>query len=127
MPTFKDLWIWGKSHRLMIIIHEFVIALPEDERFRKRDQIERSSSSVPDNIAEGYAAYYYKDKIKSLYIARKEVAETQNHLEALVDKKYISRPKTDIWIKEYTSIIAGINGLINYFRQKSAGNRHTHP
>jgi four helix bundle protein len=57
--------------------------LPREEQFRKRDQIERSSSAVPDNIAEGYAAYYYNDKIKSMFIARKEAAETQNHIEAL--------------------------------------------
>jgi four helix bundle protein len=86
MPSFKDLWIWQESHKLMLEIHDFAKTLPIEEKFRKSDQIERSSSSVPDNIAEGYAAYYYNEKIKGMLIARREVAETQNHIEALVGK-----------------------------------------
>jgi len=46
MPTFRDLWIWQEANKLMVEIHEFAKNLPAEERFRKRDQIERSSSSV---------------------------------------------------------------------------------
>ena len=102
----------------MLEIHEFVKILPRDERFRKRDQIERSSSSVPDNIAEGYAAYYYNDKIKGMLTARKEAAETQNHIEALAGKKYLSRTKADSWFNHYEKVTAGINSYVNYIRDK---------
>jgi four helix bundle protein len=118
MPTFKDLWIWKESQQLMIEIHCIPKLLPSEEKFRKKDQIERSSSAVPDNISEGYAAYYYNDKIKSLYIARKEAAETQNHLEALVGKEYLERKKADILINRYEKVMAGINSFINYIRDK---------
>jgi four helix bundle protein len=118
MPTFRDLWIWKESHELMLEIHNFAKLLPREEQFRKRDQIERSSSAVPDNIAEGYVAYYYNDKIKSMFIARKEAAETQNHIEALVGKNYLDRKIADDWIQHYEKLIAGINSLINYIRDK---------
>ena len=59
MPTFEDLRIWQTSHQLMEKIFKLCKNLPRDERFRLRGQIERSSSSVCDNIAEGYSAYYY--------------------------------------------------------------------
>jgi len=121
MPKFRDLWIWKESHQLMAEIHEFVKSLPREERFRKRDQIERSSSSVPDNISEGYTAYYYNDKIKGMYTARKEAGETQNHIEALTAKKYLAREKADSWIESYERIIAGINSYINYIRDKRGG------
>jgi len=120
MPTFRDLWIWKESHNLMLEIHGFAKTLPREEKFRKRDQIERSSSSVPDNISEGYAAYYYNDKIKSMLTSRKEAAETQNHIEALVGKKYLSRSKADNWINRYEKIMAGINSFVNYIREKRA-------
>jgi four helix bundle protein len=107
----------------MIEIHKFAKTLPIEERFRKRDQIERSSSSVPDNIAEGYAAYYYNDKIKGMYTARKEASETQNHIEALVGKGYLGRAKADDWIGRYEKIIAGINSYINYIRDKRGRNK----
>ncbi len=118
MPNFRDLWIWQESHKLMLEIHEFVKTLPRDEKFRKRDQIERSSSSVPDNIAEGYAAYYYNEKIKGMMTSRKEAGETQNHIEALVGKKYLSRENGDEWFNRYEKVIAGINSYVNYIRQK---------
>lgn len=104
----------------MIEIHEFVKTLPREEKFKKRDQIERSSSSVSDNISEGYTAYYYNDKIKCMLTARKEAGETQNHIEALVGKNYLSRSKADNWINLYEKVIAGINSYVNYIRDKRA-------
>jgi four helix bundle protein len=119
MPTFRDLWIWKEAHQLMIEIHNFAKTLPLEEKFRKRDQIERSSSSVPDNISEGYTAYYYNDKIKCMLTARKESGETQNHIEALVGKGYLTRAKADNWINHYEKVMAGINSYVNYIRDKS--------
>lgn len=121
MPTFRDLWIWKESHQLMLEIHQFAKTLPRDERYKKRDQIERSSSSVPDNISEGYTAYYYNDKIKGMLTARKEAGETQNHVEALTGKGYLLRAKADNWIGRYERIIAGINSFVNYVREKREG------
>lgn len=58
------------------------------------------------------------DKTKSMYNARKEAAETQNHIEALHGKKYLERDRADKWINRYERIIAGINSYINYIRDK---------
>jgi four helix bundle protein len=118
MPTFRDLWVWKEANQLMIEIHQFSRTLPREERYRKRDQIERSSSSVPDNISEGYTAYYYKEKIKGFYIARREAGETQNHAEALVGKGYLTRAIANNWISRYERIMAGINSYINYINEK---------
>ena len=118
MPTFRDLWIWQEAHKLMLEIHQVAKRLPKDERFRKRDQIERSSSSVADNISEGYTAYYYNEKIKGMLIARREAGETQNHVEGLVGKQYLPRNKGDEWINRYERIMAGINSYVNYIRDK---------
>ncbi len=118
MGTFRDLWIWRESHQLMLEIHNMARTLPKDERFRKRDQIERSSSSVPDNISEGYTSYYFNLKIKGMYIARQEAGETQNHLEALTGKGYIERKEADDWISRYERVMAGINSYINFVNDK---------
>ena len=48
---FERLWVWQKAHKLMLEVHKICKTLPKLERFKIRDQIERSSSSVPDNIA----------------------------------------------------------------------------
>jgi len=115
---FEKLWVWQKAHNLMQEIHKLCKALPESEKFKLRDQIERCSSSVCDNIAEGYTAYYYKEKMKGFYIARKEAGETQNQIRKLSGKKYLGLEQSQSWVEGYEEIIRGINGYIRYIRKK---------
>lgn len=115
---FERLWVWQKAHQLMLEIHKISRTLPREERFRKRDQIERSSSSVPDNIAEGYTSYYYQDKIKGFCTARKEAGETQNHIRAIEGKGYLPSSTANDLIGRYEEVIKGINGYINWVRDK---------
>lgn len=104
-------------------IHEFCKGLPREEKFRLRDQVERSSSSVCDNIAEGYTAYYYNDKIKGFNIARKEAGETQNHARKLAGKSYLDSQKSQEWVEQYEEVIRGINGYIRYIRDKKGAKK----
>jgi len=76
---FEKLWVWQKAHLLMVEVHKICKRLPYHERFKTKDQLERSSASVTDNIAEGHTSYYYQDKIKGFNVARKEAGESQNH------------------------------------------------
>src|SRR3989338_3662330 len=98
---FEDLRIWQKAHSLMIEVFEIVKKLPLEEKYRIKDQIERSSSSVGANIAEGYTSYYFKDKIKCLYVARKEAGETQNHIRVLETRKYLNPKNSNRLVNEY--------------------------
>ncbi|UCE48541.1 MAG: four helix bundle protein [Phycisphaerales bacterium] len=120
---FEKLWIWQKSYELMTEIHTFCKTLPRDEKFRLRDQIERSSSSVCDNIAEGYASYYYNDKIKGFNIARKEAGETQNHIRKLSGKNYLDAKRSQKWVEQYEEVVRGINGYTRYIREKKGARR----
>lgn len=99
-------------------IHKFCKALPKSEDLKLRDQIERCSSSVCDNIAEGYTAYYYNEKIKGFYIARKEAGETQNQIRKLSGKNYLGLERSQSWVEGYEEIIRGINGYVRYIRKK---------
>ena len=123
-PGFENLRIWQKAYELMLKVHEICKTLPKDERYRLRDQIERSSSSVVDCIAEAYSAYYYNDKIKILYTARREAGETQSHIRKMEGKRYISALKSDELVGEYEGLIRGVNALINDIkRQRDEGKR----
>ncbi|OGX08336.1 MAG: hypothetical protein A2Z88_01045 [Omnitrophica WOR_2 bacterium GWA2_47_8] len=115
---FENLRIWQKANELMTEIHNIAKRLPMTEKYRIRDQIERSSASVSANIAEGYSSYYYNDKIKGMYTARKEAGETQSHLRALESRKYLSEAQTKKLIEEYEGLVRGINAYINYVRDK---------
>jgi four helix bundle protein len=103
---------------VLLVRDRFCKTLPRDERFKLRDQIEPSSSSVCDNIAEGYTTYYYKEKIKGFHVARKEAGETQNQIRKISGKKYLDPRQSQIWVEEYEEVIRGINGYIRYIREK---------
>ena len=120
---FEKLWVWQKAHVLMQEIHRFCKTLPREERFRLRDQTERCSSSVCDNIAEGYSSYYYNDKIKGFNVARKEAGETQNQIRKLEGKEYLDSKRSQKWVEAYEEVIRGINGYIRYVRGKRGDKR----
>jgi len=120
---FEKLWVWQKAHKLMQEIHRFCRTLPREEKFRLRDQIERCSSSVCDNIAEGYTTYYYNDKIKGFNIARKEAGETQNQIRKISGKGYLDSEQSQRWVEEYEEVIRGINGYTRYIREKKGAKR----
>lgn len=120
---FENLWVWDKAHQLMLEVHQICKTLPREEQFKKRYQLEKSSSSVPDNIAEGHTSYYYKDKIKGFNVARKEAGETQNHIIALQGKRYIAPEKARYIIGKYEEVIRGINGYTRWVREKMRSNK----
>ncbi len=113
VPRHEKLWVWQRAHKLMIIVFNLCKRLPHGERLRLGDQIQRSSKSVPDNIAEGCSSYYFNNKIKCYRDSRKEAAETQNHLREMESKTYITDSLAQKLIEEYEEVIRGLNGLIN--------------
>jgi four helix bundle protein len=51
--NFKNLAIWQRAMDLSDAVFLFCMKLPPTERFNLIDQINRSSCSIPSNIAEG--------------------------------------------------------------------------
>ena len=73
---------------------------------------------MADNIAEGHTSYYYQDKIKGFYVARKEAGETQSHIRALEGKGYLISKTANELILSYEEVIRGINGYVRWVREK---------
>ncbi len=51
--NFKNLKIWQRARDFTDLTYDYCKGLPIDERFNLIDQINRSSCSIPSNIAEG--------------------------------------------------------------------------
>ena len=117
-PGHEKLWIWQKAAKLHQEIVRICEKLPRKERYRLIDQIQRSSKSVKDNIAEGNESYYFEDKKKGLYTARKEAGETQSHLRDFEMKGYLPAAVVQDMIDEYEEIKRGINGLVRAISAK---------
>lgn len=77
---FEDLPVWQKAAEL----YELTEDLLEDESFRAtrgfRDQIDRASLSVSNNIAEGFERGTTNELLAFLYIARGSAGEVRSML-----------------------------------------------
>ncbi|MGB0775107.1 MAG: four helix bundle protein [Akkermansiaceae bacterium] len=74
---FEDVPVWQDAIRLAEFVDDFVRKTPRDLiSFSKKDQIERASLSVSNNIAEGFDRGTNKELIQFLYIARGSASET---------------------------------------------------
>lgn len=61
IKDFKDLDVYQRSYRVMIIVMEEIVKkLPDEEKYNLIDQCRRASQAVPRLIAEGYAKRHQK-------------------------------------------------------------------
>lgn len=90
ITTFRDLVVWEKSHTLTLAIYKLTRKFPDFERFGLSSQIQRSSSSVPSNIAEGFKKNSLKDSLHFYNIADCSLEETKYQLILARDLGYIS-------------------------------------
>ena len=95
MPVnnFYDLDAWQKSHKLVLEIYKLTRNFPKEELYGVISQLRRAVSSITANIAEGFARYHFKDKIRFYHQARGSAAEVQSFLLLAKDLEYISLEK----------------------------------
>lgn len=111
--------IYQIACKLEKAVHQLCKKFPEDEKYRRVDQLKRSSSSTSDNIAESYGRFGYQDKIQFLYKARGSAEEAKSQLgrsRDILSKKY--QDITDKLVEGYLIEIKKINGYIRYLRNR---------
>jgi len=110
--NFYDLDAWKKGHLLVLKIYEITSDFPRDELYGITSQLRRAASSITANIAEGFARYHFKDKVRFYYNSRGSVAEVQNFLLLAKDLKYIDLEICKKLGEKCNEIGKLINGLI---------------
>ncbi len=77
---FEDLPVWQEAIRLAEGCEDFLIAAKRQITWSKRDQLDRCSLSVSNNIAEGFERGTTNELLAFLYIARGSAGETRSML-----------------------------------------------
>ncbi|MDD5626992.1 MAG: four helix bundle protein [Patescibacteria group bacterium] len=109
---FYDLEAWQKAYELVLEIYKITKLFPKEELFGMTSQLRRAAASIVANIAEGFARYHYKDKVKFYYQARGSVAEVQTFLLLAKDLKYIDLKICKYLGEKCNEVGKLINGLI---------------
>jgi four helix bundle protein len=118
IKNFYDLEAWKKSHILTLKIYKITKDFPRDELYGLVSQLRRAASSVSANIAEGFARYHFKDKIRFYHNSRGSVAEVQNFILIAKDLGYVDL-ETCKKIGEMGNEVGKIiNGMIKSIERK---------
>jgi four helix bundle protein len=77
---FEDLPVWQQAICLAEGCEDFLIAAKDKITYSKRDQLDRCSLSVSNNIAEGFERGTINELLAFLYIARGSAGEVRSML-----------------------------------------------
>ncbi len=110
--SFEDLFVWQKSHQLMLDIYRFSSLLPIEEKYNRRSQLVRSASSISANIAEGFGRFHYQENIQFCRQARGSLTETRNHIIAARDLQQAPLLECEKLLAKCEETLKLLNGYI---------------
>ncbi|NOY51951.1 MAG: four helix bundle protein [Chlorobi bacterium] len=117
---FEEIEAWQKARRLAYSIFELIKTDNFNMDKRLRSQMNGSSGSIMDNIAEGHGRGGNKEFVQYLFIAKGSSEELRSQLYRTLDRKWIDQNHFNELFSEAETIEKMIQGLINYL-QKATG------
>ena len=108
---FEDMDVWKRSSRLSVGVYRYFSDLKD---YGYKDQVTRSSLSIPSNIAEGIERVSAKDTRKFLAYAKGSCAELRTQIYIGMEIGYIPRMMGAEWIQETKEISSMLSSLMKY-------------
>ncbi len=117
VKQFEDLEIWKLSRILCNDINNVANNTELRKDYKLYSQIDGSSASVMDNIAEGFERNGNKEFIQFLSISKASCGETRSQLYRVLDRNYINDDDFNK-LKEQTMVLSRtIGGFMNYLKK----------
>jgi four helix bundle protein len=111
---FEDLDIWKLSREICCQVEMLIQTTSLKSNFALKDQIDRSSGSIMDNIAEGFERNGNREFIQFLSIAKGSCGEVKSQSYRAFDKKLISEEQ-HLRLNEMTELEKNkIGAMMNY-------------
>ena len=107
--SFEDLEVWKRGCRQAVHVYR---TLDDCKRYSLKDQMERSSLSVPSNIAEGAERDSRGDFIRFLRISKGSNGELRTQIYVAAELGLIERDRSRQMIVESKEVSSMLQGLI---------------
>lgn len=113
--NFEDLEIWQSARNLCRLIQ---IECLLNSKFLNHDknQIDRASASIMDNIAEGFEREGNKEFINFLTMSKGSAGEVRSQLIRAFDRNYLEKEKFSFLKDQTISLSKKLSGFINYLK-----------
>lgn len=114
--SFEDIEAWQLAREFCNDIYKLSVQTALSKDYRLKEQINGSSGSIMDNIAEGFERGGNKEFINFLSIAKASAGESRSQLYRIYDRKYITQSEFNL-LKSKTLIISGkLGNLMKYLK-----------
>jgi four helix bundle protein len=125
---FEDLEVWQASRELCSLLNGLI----GDDWFKKnksiKDQIQGSSGSIMDNIAEGFERGSTREFVQFLGYSKGACGEFRSQLYRALDSGLISQEQFENLSSKGESIAKQLQGFMSYLnKQHYKGNRFLEP
>lgn len=109
ISRFENIIAWQKARELCRMIYK---QFASNHDFGFRDQIQRASVSIMNNIAEGFERKGNREFKKFLYISKGSCAEVRSMSYLSFDLKYITPEQLSLILSKSEEISRILSGLI---------------
>lgn len=113
IEKFEDIQAWQKARDSSLLIYKL---FTNNKDYGFRDQIQRATVSIMNNIAEGFERKGDKEFARFLYMAKGSCGETRSMLYLASDLKYISEKDFRKLHNESMEISKMLSGFIKTLR-----------
>jgi four helix bundle protein len=112
MGNFQKLRVWQLAKELAVKVYKLTQKAAFSRDFGFKDQIQRSSVSIPSNISEGDELETDKQSVRHFYIARGSAAELLTQIIIGHEIGYINNEEADQLISDCKIISVMLTKLI---------------
>ena len=115
--SFEDIESWQLARIFCKDIYRIMNYKGLSTDFRLRDQINGSSGSIMDNVAEGFERNGNKEFINFLSIAKASAGESRSQLYRIYDREYITKEEFEKLKQDALNISGKIANLMKYLKK----------
>ncbi len=106
---FEEIKVWQKSKILVLSVYKY---FKNNRNYSFRDQIQRASVSIMNNITEGFERKGNKEFAKFLFISKGSCGEVRSMLYLALELRYINKEDFNKFYYQSEEISKMLSGLI---------------